>query len=94
MLGSSLADHAGVVDETVLGSVLLGLQRSEESFFSSEDLNCRGGVLGQVEEGTSVGDEAGADELTEENSQVGSNRGHSVLKFRCWKIALEIVFLP
>ena len=80
MLGSSLADHAGVVDETVLGSILLGLQSSEESFFSTEDLNCRGRVLGQVEEGTSVGNQTSADKLTEKNSQVWSNGGHSVLK--------------
>ena len=37
-------------------------------------------MLGQVEEGTSVGDESGADELTEEDGQVWRDGGHSVLE--------------
>jgi len=67
-----------VVDETVLGGIVLGLEGSEESLLSSEDLDGGSGVFGEVEEGSSVGDESSSDELSNEGGEVGSDGGHSV----------------
>lgn len=46
------AARASMVDETVFGSVTLGLESSEKGLFGAEDLDSRSGVLGQVGEGT------------------------------------------
>lgn len=48
VLGAGTADEGRVVDETVLGGVALGLESAEEGLLSTEDLDRRGGVLGQV----------------------------------------------
>jgi hypothetical protein len=63
---------------TILGRVVLGLEGPEEGLLSSEDLDGRGGVLGEVEEGTSVGDETSSDELSDEGGKVGGDGGHAV----------------
>ena len=41
-----------MVQETVLGGIVLGLEGTEESLFGTEDLDGGGGVLGQVHKGT------------------------------------------
>lgn len=80
VLGGSLADERGVVDETVLGSLVLGLEGAEEGLLGTEDLNGGGGVLGQVDERTGVSDETSADELAHHHGQVGSDGLHAVLE--------------
>lgn len=67
-----------MVDETVLGGVVLGLERAEERLLSSEDLDRRCRVLGKVEERAGVRDEPGADELANERGEVRSNGRHPV----------------
>lgn len=44
-----------MVDETVFGGGFLGLEGTEQSLLSSEDLNRGGGVLGEVEERACAG---------------------------------------
>lgn len=67
-----------VVDETILGGVVLGLESPEESLLSSEDLDRRRGVLGKVEKRSGVGDESSSDKLSNEGRQIGGDGGHSV----------------
>lgn len=67
-----------VVDQTVLGRVVLGFERSEEGLLGSEDLDGGRGVLGKVKKGSGVGDESGSDELSNEGGEVGRDGGHSV----------------
>lgn len=67
-----------VVDESVLGRVVLGLECSEKGLLSSEDLDGGSGVLGEVEERSSVRDESGSNKLSNEGREVGRNGGHSV----------------
>ncbi|KAI3492779.1 hypothetical protein L1887_42576 [Cichorium endivia] len=75
-----LADERGVVDEAVLGRVVLGLERAEERLFGAEDLHGRGRVLGEVHERAGVADEACADEVADEGGEVGRDGGHAVLE--------------
>lgn len=67
-----------MVDETVFRSIVFGLQSSEQSLLSTQDLNSGSGVLGQVHQATSVADESSTDKLTDQSSQVGSDGLHSV----------------
>lgn len=71
-----LADERGVVDEAVLGRVVLGLEGAEERLFRAEDLDGGGGHLGKLHQRAGVGDEAGTDELADEDGEVGRNGGH------------------
>mmetsp|Transcript_16843 Transcript_16843/g.63884 ORF Transcript_16843/g.63884 Transcript_16843/m.63884 type:complete len:274 (-) Transcript_16843:483-1304(-) len=80
VLGEGLADEGGVVDEAVLGRVMLGLEGAEEGLLCAEDLHGGGRLLGEVEEGAGVGDEAGANELADHHAQVRCDGGHAVLE--------------
>lgn len=51
ILGSSLTNKGGVVDETILGSVFAGLQGSKKSLLSSKDLHSGGRMLRQIQKG-------------------------------------------
>jgi hypothetical protein len=62
---------------TVLGGIVLGLERTEQRLLGTEDLDGGTGALGQVHEGTSVSDETGTDELTNKRSQVGCESLHT-----------------
>ena len=62
---------------TVLGSVVLGLERAEQRLLGTKNLDGRTGGLGEVHKGTSVGDKAGTDELTNKRSQVGRKSLHT-----------------
>lgn len=72
------ANEGRVVDETVLGSVALGLQGTEKSLFGTEDLDGRGGVLGEVGQAAGLGNETSRNGVTDESSQVGCNNRHLV----------------
>jgi len=67
-----------VVDQTVLGRVVLGLERPEQRLLRSEDLHRRGRVLGEVHQATGVADESRTDELADQRRQVGRDGLHSV----------------
>ena len=69
-----------MVDETILWRVLARFQSSEESLFRSQNLDSGGRMLGKVEKGTGMGDEPGADQLANQNSQIWSNGRHAILK--------------
>jgi hypothetical protein len=56
---------------------VLGLQGAEKSLLSTENLDGRTGRLGEVHERTSVRNEARADELANERSQVGCKCLHT-----------------
>lgn len=79
-LGSSAADKGRLVNQTVLGRGALGLEGAEEGLFGTEDLQRRGGVLGQVGEGAGVGDEAGGDGGAENDLQVGRDDAHLLIE--------------
>lgn len=59
-----------------LGGVSLGLESSEESLLGSENLDGRGGVLGEVGKRSSVRDEPGSNGLSEEGGKVGRDEVH------------------
>lgn len=73
-----LADQRCVEDQAVLGRIMLGFKRTEESFFGSEDLNRRSRVFGEGKEGTSMSNEASSNEFSNEGRKVGSDGGHAV----------------
>lgn len=50
VLSAALANNRGVVQVAVFWRVVLGLEGTEERLLGTKDLNCRGRVLGQVEE--------------------------------------------
>lgn len=56
---------------------MLGLERTEQRLLGTEDLDGGTRRLGKVHEGTSVGNEPGADKLTNERSQVGCESLHT-----------------
>lgn len=56
---------------------MLGLEGTEQGLLGTENLDGGTGRLGEVHEGTSVGDEAGTDELANEGSQVGCESLHT-----------------
>lgn len=69
-----------MVDETVLGSVALGLEGAEEGLLGTEDLERGGRVLAQARQGTSVGDELGGNGGADEGLEVGRDDGHLLVK--------------
>jgi hypothetical protein len=69
-----------VVDQTVFGSGVLGLEGAEESLLSTQDLDGGSRVLCEVKQTSSMGNETGSNELSHQNSEIGSNRLHAVLQ--------------
>lgn len=67
-----------MVDEPILGSVVLRLERAEECLLRAEDLDGARGVLREVEQAARVADEARADELADERGEVRRDRVHAV----------------
>lgn len=61
-------DNTGIIDKSIFGGVFLGLEGSEKGLLSSEDLDGRGRLLGQVDETSGVGDQFSGNELTDESS--------------------------
>lgn len=76
VLGASSSNERGVVQKTVLGGVTLGLQGSEKGLLSTENLDRRSGVLGQVGQATGVGDQTSTNDLTNKGSKVGGDHAH------------------
>lgn len=72
-----LANERSVVDQTVLGSRVLGLEGTEQGLLGTEDLDGGTGALGQVHERTGVGNQAGTDQRTDNSSHVGGNGLHA-----------------
>ena len=66
-----------MVDKTVLGSVVLGLQSTEECLFSTKDLEGTGRALGEVGQATGVGDQTSTNQVTNQGRQVRCNRVHT-----------------
>jgi hypothetical protein len=59
-----LSDQGSVEDQTVLGRVVLGLERSEEGLLCSQNLDRRRWVLRQVEQRTCVRNQTSTDQLS------------------------------
>lgn len=78
-----------MVDESVLGGVTLGLEGAEEGLLGSEDLDGRGGVLGQVGEGPSVADEASSDRVADEGGEVGRDEAHLLAEVELETLAVR-----
>src|SRR5438309_224087 len=69
-----------MVDETVLGGRVLGLECTEERLLSTEDLNGRTRVLGEADKRAGVRDETSTNKGTDELGHVGGDSLHAVLK--------------
>ena len=69
-----------MVDEAILGSVVLGLECAEQRLLGPKDLDGTGGVLGEVEQAPRVADEARPNEVTDKRGQVGGDGGHAALE--------------
>lgn len=65
-----------MVQQTILGSVALGLQGAEERLLGAKDLNRRGRVLGQVGQAAGMRDQPSTDDFAYQGSQVGSDDAH------------------
>jgi len=76
VLHAGAADEGGVVDQTVLGGVTLGLEGTEQSLLGTENLDSGGRVLGQVGQATGVGDETSTNGLTDQSGKVGRDHTH------------------
>ncbi|CRK24753.1 hypothetical protein BN1708_003876 [Verticillium longisporum] len=82
VLAGSLTNERRMVDDTVLGRVVLGLEGAEQSLLGTVDLDGGTRRLGKAENGTSVGDQAGTDEGADEGRQVGGKSAHASLEVR------------
>ena len=51
----------------------------EQGLFSAENLNGRSRMLGEIHEGTGVGDESRADQFSHQNREIRGDRHHPVL---------------
>lgn len=65
VLGLRLSDQGRVEDQTVLGGVVLRLERAEEGLLCSQNLDRGSWVLRQVEQRTRVRDQTSADQLSD-----------------------------
>tara|TARA_B110000285_G_C14926903_1_gene515440 strand:+ start:93 stop:647 length:555 start_codon:yes stop_codon:yes gene_type:complete len=77
---TSSSDERGVENQTILWSLSLGLQSSEKGFFSTEDLDSRRWIFGQVSESTGVRDKLGTNDVTNQSRKIRGNSVHSVFK--------------
>lgn len=78
--GLGLSDEGRVEDETVLGGVTTGLEGTEESLLSTENLDGGGGVLCEVDQASSVGDQTSSDDVSDETGEVGGDVAHLVVE--------------
>lgn len=76
VLRASLANERGVVQKTVLRSVALSLQSSEESLLSTKNLDGRRRVLGEVGQATSVRDKTSTDNFSNQRRKVRCDDAH------------------
>jgi hypothetical protein len=67
-----------MVDETVFGSIVLGLKSPEESFLGTKNLYSGSGVLGEVHQTSGVTDESGTDKLAYKRGKIRGDGLHSV----------------
>ena len=67
-----------MVDKTVFGRVVLGLQCTEKCLLSTKNLYCAGRVLRETEQTTGMADESCTNELPDKCRQVGCNGVHSI----------------
>jgi hypothetical protein len=67
-----------MVDETVFGSIVLGLKSPEESFLGTKNLYSGSGVLGEVHQTSGVTDESCSDQLANEGSEIGCDGLHPI----------------
>ena len=69
-----------MVDETVFGCIVLGLQRTEQRLLSTEDLDGTCWVLRKAEETAGVADQTSSDKVADEGGEVGCDGVHTVLE--------------
>lgn len=69
-----------MIQQTIFRCVRLGLECSEKSLLSTENLNGRGRILGEVDQGTGMGYQLGTNTLTNKAGEVGSDCLHLILK--------------
>ena len=67
-----------VVDETILGGIVLGLQCAEKRLLGAENLDSTCGVLREVKQAAGVADQPRADEVANKSSEVWCDRVHTV----------------
>mmetsp|Transcript_56389 Transcript_56389/g.114897 ORF Transcript_56389/g.114897 Transcript_56389/m.114897 type:complete len:517 (+) Transcript_56389:1025-2575(+) len=80
VLGVGLAHEAGVVQQAVLGRLVLGFEGTEQRLLGAEDLDGASGLLRKVEQAAGVRDETGANELAHHHGQVRRDGVHAVLE--------------
>lgn len=67
-----------MINETIFRCVVLGLQSTEKCLFGTENLNGTGRMLGKTEQTTSMADKSCTNEFTNQRSEVGRDRVHTV----------------
>jgi hypothetical protein len=88
VLGASSANERGVVQQSVLGSVSLGLQSSEKSLLRAENLHGRSGILGQVGQASGMRNQTSANDLSDQRSKVRSDDAHLGNQVRVQRLAI------
>jgi hypothetical protein len=85
-----------VIDESVLGRFVFGLERTEESLLSTEDLDSGSRVLGKTHQATGVGDEPRSHEFSHHHAQVRCDGLHSVLEVivELLTVVMDVQHLP
>jgi len=69
-----------MIDESILGCIMLGLQGTEECLLCPQDLDGTSRMLGQIEEGASMGYQACTHQLSYHDGEVRSDGHHAVLE--------------
>lgn len=67
-----------MVDQTILGRIVLSFQSTEESLLGTQNLHSAGGVFSKVGEGACMTDQPCTNQFTNESSEIGGNGVHSV----------------
>lgn len=67
-----------MVDETILGCIVLCLKSPEQGLLCSENLHGTGGVLRQAQQASGVADKTGANELAHKSSKIRCDGIHAV----------------
>ena len=72
-----------MVDETVLGCVVLRLERTEQCLLGTQNLDGTCWVLREVQQASCMADESCADKVADERGQVGCDGVHAIPEVLC-----------
>lgn len=72
-----------MVNKSILRCIVLRLERTEQRLFGTENLHGARRVFCKTEQTTRMADKSCANELTDQRSQIGRNRVHTIPQVFC-----------